>query len=101
MPSAWKEMIRLNEKQRKAAIMVASILGCGTLLYLGGLLSQVFTNYSVWMESGGMWEQTRIAAPDWNPIVCFLHAFNWNGVKAILLIVGIGVGIVIYLKNSR
>lgn len=88
----------MNEKQRKAAIIVASILGCGALFYLGGLLGQVFTNYTIWMESGGMWGQTQIAAPDWNPVVCFLNAFSWNGVKAILLIAAIGASIVIYVK---
>ena len=46
-----------------------------------------------------MWGQTQIAAPDWNPAVCLLNAFSWNGVKAIFLIVGaIGAGIVIYVK---
>lgn len=85
--------MQMNEKQRKAAIIVASILGCGALFYLGGLLGQVFTNYTIWMESGGMWGQTQIAAPDWNPAVCLLNAFSWNGVKAIFLIVVIGAGI--------
>ena len=90
MPSARKAVMQMNEKQRKAAIIVASILGCGALFYLGGLLGQVFTNYTIWMESGGMWGQTQIAAPDWNPAVCLLNAFSWNGVKAIFLIVVIG-----------
>lgn len=98
MPSVWKAVMQMNEKQRKAAIIVASILGCGALFYLGGLLGQVFTNYTIWMESGGMWGQTQIAAPDWNPVVCFLNAFSWNGVKAILLIAAIGASIVIYVK---
>lgn len=88
----------MNEKQRKIAIVIASILGCGALLYLGGLLSQVFTNYAAWMDSGGMWGQTEIAAPDWNPLVCVVNAFNWNGLKAIGLIVGAGAAIFIYLK---
>ena len=87
----------MNEKQRKAAIIVASILGCGALFYLGGLLGQVFTNYTIWMESGGMWGQTQIAAPDWNPAVCLLNAFSWNGVKAIFLIVVIIVMIGHYI----
>jgi len=98
MPSVWKAVMQMNEKQRKAAIIVTSILGCGALFYLGGLLGQVFTNYTIWMESGGMWGQTQIAAPDWNPFVCFLNAFSWNGVKAILLIAAIGASIVIYVK---
>ena len=98
MPSARKAVMQMNEKQRKAAIIVASILGCGALFYLGGLLGQVFTNYTIWMESGGMWGQTQIAAPDWNPAVCLLNAFSWIGVKAIFLIVVIGAGIVSYVK---
>ena len=47
----------MNDKQRKAAIIVASILGCGALFYLGGLLGQAFTNYTIWMESGGMFSE--------------------------------------------
>lgn len=88
----------MNEKQRKVAIVIASILGCGALLYLGGLLSQVFTNYAAWMDSGGMWGQNQIAAPDWNPLVCLKNAFNLNGLKAIALIVGAAAAIFIYLK---
>ena len=98
MPSVRKAVMQMNEKQRKAAIIVASILGCGALFYLGGLLGQTFTNYTIWMESGGMWGQIQIAAPDWNPAVCLLNAFSWNGVKAIFLIVAVGAGIVIYVK---
>lgn len=88
----------MNEKQRKIAIVIASILGCGALLYLGGLLSQVFTNYAAWMDSGGMWGQTQIAVPDWNPLVCLKNAINLNGVKAIALIVGAAAVIFVYLK---
>lgn len=88
----------MNEKQRKIAIVIASILGCAALLYLGGLLSQVLTNYTQWMDSGGMWGQAQIEAPDWNPLTCFANAFNWNGIKSILLIAGAGAAIVIYLK---
>ena len=68
----------MNEKTRKIAIAIASILGCGAILYLGGLLGQVFTNYDIWMISGGMWAQTQMAAPNWNPLVCFSKAFTWN-----------------------
>lgn len=97
MPSARKAVMQMNEKQRKAAIIVASILGCGALFYLGGLLGQVFTNYTIWMESGGMWGQTQIA-PRLESGCVPSEAFSWNGVKAIFLIVVIGAGIVIYVK---
>lgn len=88
----------VNDRKRKIAIIVASILGCGAILYLGGLLGQVFTNYDIWMDAGGMWGQAQIAAPDWNPLVCIVKAFTWNGLKAIGLIVGAGAALVIYLK---
>lgn len=88
----------MNEKQRKIAIVIASIFGCGALLYLGGLLSQVFTNYAIWMDSGGAWGKTQIAAPDWNLLVCLINAFNLNGLKAIALIVGAAAAIFTYLK---
>lgn len=88
----------MNEKQRKIAIVIAAILGCFALLYLGGLLSQVFANYAIWMDSGGMWGQTQIAAPDWNPLACLKNAFNLNGLKAIALIVGAAAAIFAYLK---
>lgn len=93
-----KGVVLVNERNRKVAIVVASILGCGAILYLGGLLSQVFTNYDIWMDSGGMWGQAQIAPPDWNPLVCFANAFTWNGLKAIGLIVGAGAALVVYLK---
>lgn len=88
----------MNERSRKIAIVVASILGCGALLYLGGLLSQVFSNYAEWMDSDGIWGQAQIAAPDWNPFVCLKNAFNLNGLKAIALIVGAAAVIFVYLK---
>ena len=64
-----KGVMPVNDRKRKIAILVASILGCGAILYLGGLLGQVFTNYDVWMDAGGMWGQAQIAAPNWNPLV--------------------------------
>ena len=64
MPSARKAVMQMNEKQRKAAIIVASILGCGALFYLGGLLGHApimpISRYSpaVMIHRGG-----RIPAP--------------------------------------
>ena len=88
----------MSDKRRKAAIVVAAMLGLLALLYLGGLLAQLMTNYSIWMANGGMMGTVQIAPPDWNPFVCLIHAFSSNGLKAILLIVGVGAAIVIYIK---
>lgn len=88
----------MDEKRRKIAIMLAVILGCMALLYLGGLLSQAMSNYAQWVRAGGMTGQTQIQAPDWNPAVCLAKAFTWNGIKAILLLVGAGTAMIVYLK---
>ena len=88
----------MNEKGRKVAIGIAAALGLMALLYLSGLLGQLFTNYTIWMNSGGMWGEAQIKAPDWNPIMCLAAAFSWNGLKAILLIAGVGGAIVLYFK---
>ena len=91
-------VMKVNDKGRKVAIGIAAALALIALLYLGGLLGQLFTNYSAWMNSGGMWGEAQIKAPDWNPFTCIAAAFSWNGLKALLLIVGIGGGIVLYFK---
>ena len=88
----------MNEKGRKVAIGIAAALGLTALLYLSGLLGQLFSNYTVWMNSGGMWGEAQIKAPDWNPIMCLVAAFSWNGLKALLLIVGIAGAIILYFK---
>ena len=88
----------MNEKTRRAAIVVAAILGCAALLYLGGLLGQLFTNYNTWLTAGGMMGKVQMQSPDWNPLSCFASAFTGNGLKALLLIVGVGAVIFIYIK---
>ena len=39
--------IYLKDKRRLTGIILAAVIGLLALLYLGGVLSQVFTNYSV------------------------------------------------------
>ena len=88
----------MNEKYRKVAIMVAIILGAGGVLYVGGLFSQLMTNYHVWMDSGGMWGNALMAAPSWNPLVCFLKAFTWNGLKGMALLLAAVAGVYLYVR---
>ena len=88
----------MNEKTRRVAIVVAAILGCAALLYLGGLLGQLFTNYDTWLSAGGMTGKAQMQSPDWNPLICITSAFTGNGLKALLLIVGVGAAIFIYIK---
>ena len=88
----------MNEKARRAAIVVAVILGSLALFYLGGLAGQLLTNYQIWMDSGGMWGGAMIASPDWNPLVCIRSAFTWNGLKSIGLLLAAIAGIYLYVK---
>ena len=88
----------MNEKSRRVAIVVAAILGCASLLYLGGLLGQLFTNYNTWLSAGGMTGKAQMQSPDWNPLTCFASAFSGSGLKALLLIAGAGAAIFIYVK---
>ncbi len=88
----------MDEKKRKVAIVVAAILGCAALLYLGGLLGQLFSNYNVWLSEGGMTGKVQLQAPDWNPLTCIPKAFTGNGLKALALIVFAGAAIFIYIK---
>ena len=88
----------MNDKTRKAGIIIAAILGSFALLYLGGLFAQLMTNYQIWMDSGGMWGGAPIASPDWNPLVCFVNAFSWNGLKGMGLLLAAIAGIFLYVK---
>ena len=88
----------MNDKTRKAGIIIAAILGSFALLYLGGLFAQLMTNYQIWMDSGGMWGGAQIASPDWNPLVCFVKAFSWNGLKDMGLLLAAIAGIFLYVK---
>ncbi len=88
----------MNDKTRKGAIVVAAILGSLALLYLGGLFSQLMTNYQTWMDSGGMWGGAQIASPNWNPFICFVKAFTWNGLKGMALLLAVITGIYLYVR---
>ncbi|MFT3951738.1 MAG: type IV secretory system conjugative DNA transfer family protein [Oscillospiraceae bacterium] len=80
----------LKDKKRGAAIAAAAIPGLAVLIYLSGMLSQLFGNYSVWMNSGGIGSDGAMKHADWNPIVCFQAAFSKNGLKGMLFILLIG-----------
>ena len=74
-----KDVIPMNEKTRRVAIVVAVILGLAALLYLGGLLGQLMSNYNVWLSAGGMMGKAQMQSPDWNPLTCFASAFTGTG----------------------
>ena len=74
----------MKDKRRLTGIILAAVIGLLALLYLGGVLSQVFTNYSVWMSTGGLTGQAMMKPVNMNPMVCIPLAFTGNGLKGIL-----------------
>ena len=80
----------MNEKHRRTAIILAASVITVALLYIGGLLGQLMTNYNRWMDSGGMLDGTLLPAPDFGLFTCLIHAFSLNGIKSIFLILAAG-----------
>ena len=96
--STRKGGIYLNDKNRKIAIIIAAILGCVGLFYLGGMLGQLLGNYAAWMDSGGVSGESTMKPVSWNPLICFPAAFSGNGIKGILMILLIAGAIFAYVK---
>lgn len=88
----------MNEKHRRTAIILAASVITVALLYIGGLLGQLMTNYNRWMDSGGMMAETLLPAPDFGLLTCLIHAFSLNGIKSIFLILAAGAALILYLK---
>ena len=88
----------MNDKNRKIAIIIAAILGCVGLFYLGGMLGQLLGNYAAWMDSGGVSGESMMKPVSWNPLICFPAAFSGNGIKGILMILLIAGAIFAYVK---
>lgn len=88
----------MRDKKRTAAILVAVILGCAALLYLGGMLGQLMRNYSLWMKADGFGGQSMMQPVSWNPAVCFPMAFTADGLKGIFGILLVGGAVFAYVK---
>lgn len=88
----------MNEKHRRTAIILAASVSTVALLYIGGLLGQLMTNYNHWMDSGGMMDGTLLPAPDFGLFTCLIYAFSLNGIKSIFLIFAAGSALILYLK---
>lgn len=87
----------MNDKKRTAAIVAAILLSLMGLLWLGGLVGQLMTNYQRWMDSGGMTGKAQMAPIQWSPLFCVPQAFTRNGLKGVLCCSFMGAGIVAYV----
>ena len=62
------------------------------------MMSQVLSNYSVWMAGGGLTGQAMMKPVNMNPLVCIPLAFTANGLKSIVGMILIGAAIFIVYK---
>ena len=88
----------MKDKKRTIGIIMAVVLGLFAMLYLGGMMSQVLSNYSVWMNTGGLTGQAMMKPVNMNPLVCIPLAFTANGLKSIVGMALIGGAIFIIYK---
>ena len=86
------------DKKKLIIVLAASIPGLAALVYLSGLLAQLLANYAVWQELGGMNSPDPIQAPCLDPGVCFPALLSIQGLKSVLLILGILTAIVLYIR---
>ena len=84
--------------KRRVAVIISIVLTVTALLYLGGVLGLLFTNYGVWLEKDGITGQVQMERVDWNPIACFPAAFSLNGLKGITLVSVVIGGLAVYFK---
>lgn len=70
-----------NNRTRTIGIIIAVILGLAALLYLGGLVCQMLTEYQVWLAEGGMQGQAQIGDIRFGPLSCWRRALTISGLK--------------------
>lgn len=85
----------MKDKKRQVGIVLAIILGLFSLLYLGGVIGQLLTNYALWMSFGGVAGSEMMKPISFNPFVCLTFTFSANGIKGMigfLLVAGLIYG---------
>lgn len=88
----------MNTKFRTAAVIFSAILGCAALLYLGGMLGQLFQNYAIWMEADGLTGSALMEPVKLSPLVCFRLTFTPEGAKGMLGILAASGAVFAYIK---
>ncbi len=87
-----------NSRTRTIGIAIAVILGLAALLYLGGLVCQLLTEYQIWLASGGMQGQSQIGDIQFGPFACWRHALTLSGLRYTGLVLLIGGSIYAFVR---
>ena len=87
-----------NNRTRTIGIIIAVILGLAALLYLGGLVCQMLTEYQVWLAKGGMQGQAQIGDIRFGPLSCWRQALTMSGLKYTGLVALIGGSVYAFVR---
>lgn len=87
-----------SSRTRTIGIAIAVILGLAALLYLGGLVCQLLTEYQIWLASGGMQGQSQIGDIQFGPFACWRHALTLSGLRYTGLVLLIGGSIYAFVR---
>ena len=90
--------MRDQNKQRRAAIIIATILGLLAASYLGGLLSQVSAHYQYWLTQDEPVDNSIARLPDFNLLYCISNAFSANGIKMTLIVIAVSAAVLIFIR---
>ena len=83
---------------RTAGIILAILLGAAALLYLGGLVSQVYLGYQQWLSDGGITGNAVMAPVFFSPLACWRCALTANGLICTLLLAVLAGGLYLFLR---
>lgn len=87
-----------NDRTRTIGIIIAVILGLAVLLYLGGLVCQLLTEYQLWLANGGMQGESQIGTIRFGPFSCWRYAFTLSGLKYTGFVAFLGGGIYAFIR---
>lgn len=87
-----------HDRTRIIAIIIAAILGLAALLYLGGLVCQLLTEYQLWLASGGMQGTSQIGSIQFDPFSCWRQACTLSGLKYTGLVVLLGGSVYAFIR---
>lgn len=85
-------------KKKILILILASVPALAVLGYLGGLFGQLLTNYEFWLSQGGLAGGDAIQKSSFDPRICYPMLLTRNGIKSVLLILGLISGIVLYVR---
>ena len=83
---------------RTAGIVLAVLLGAAVLLYLGGLISQIYLGYQQWLSDGGITGNAVMAPVFFSPLACWRCALTANGLICTLLLAVLAGGLYLFLR---